>query len=91
MKIETFKHENVLPDGTFSDKLGAVETKGRIVMSATNGGCGSKGCHCSDGHWISIVKPRTEQGTIEGMKVKFDSKAEMNKFLNERDLTNFHL
>ena len=33
MKVETFKHENVLPNGTFADQAGAVEVKGKIVMT----------------------------------------------------------
>ncbi|MFA5300530.1 MAG: hypothetical protein WC389_20275 [Lutibacter sp.] len=60
MKVTTFKHENVNPNGTFKDKRGAVCTDGRISASTPKGNCGLKGCHCSDGHWISIVKPRTE-------------------------------
>lgn len=82
MKIETFKHTNVLPNGTFKTKKGGVETEGRISRSAKNGGCGMKGCHCSDGHWITIIKPRTKKGVVEGIKVKFDNKLEMEAFLD---------
>jgi len=86
MKVETFRHENVLPNGTFAYQAGAVEVKGKIVMSQNNGGCGIDTCHCSDGHWITIVKPRTEEGVVEGMKVNFDDMSEMQKFFDEREL-----
>lgn len=82
MKIESFKHENVLPNGTFSDKSGAVETNGKILMSPPDGGCTIEGCGCSKGHWLTIVKPRTEDGVVEGMTVFFDNFAEMQKSLN---------
>lgn len=86
MKIKTFKHENVLPNGTFANQNGAVEVKGVITMSKKNGGCGLKSCHCSDGHWITIVKPRTDDGVVEGIRVEFDDMTEMQKFFNERKL-----
>jgi len=81
MKIEKFKHENVLPDGTFINKAGEVETNGKILISKNNGSCDLNDCKCSEGHWITIVQPRTKEGIVEGLKVKFDSKVEMQKLL----------
>ena len=86
MKIESFKWEGVKPDGTFENEAGAVETKGKIVMSQDNGGCGIDDCHCSDGHWLTIVNPRTEEGVVEGLKVKFENKSEMDEFFKSCEL-----
>ena len=86
MKIESFKYEGVKPDGTFIKGAGSIHTNGRIVMSETNGGCSLKGCNCSQGHWISIVKPRTEDGVVECVKVSFDNQAEMDLFFMVRNL-----
>jgi hypothetical protein len=86
MKTRTFRHENVLPDGTFSDKAGAVGTKGGIKMSASRGGCGIRTCNCSPGHWISITQPRTEEGIVVGTVINFTDKKEMDKYLNENQL-----
>ena len=86
MKIKTFRHENVLPNGTFADRDGAVEVSGKIVMSQNSGGCGLDTCNCSEGHWITIVKPRTSDGIVEGVSVKFDDMKEMQKLFDEREL-----
>ena len=86
MKIESFKWEGVKADGTFENEAGAVETKGKIVMSQDNGGCGIDTCHCSDGHWLTIVKPRTEDGIVEGLKVKFENKSEMEEFFKSGNI-----
>lgn len=83
MRIETHKYEGVNPNGTFSNGLGgAVVTEGRLTQSARNGGCGLDGCNCSPGHYISITKPRTEDGIVEGITVVFDNQEEMDSFLN---------
>ncbi len=86
MKIEAFKHEGVFPDGTFKNKVGAVNIKGGITFSELNGGCGSEGCHCSDGHWLVITKPRTLHGIVDGVTVAFEDRAEMEKFIHDVDL-----
>ena len=80
MKIETFKHENVLPDGTFSDQPGAVVTGGAVRMSI-NTGCGLPACNCSEGCWITICTPRDDNGTIFGIRAVFDNEVEMQLFL----------
>lgn len=86
MKIRSFRHTGVKPNGTFENEAGAVVTQGRVSMSAVNGGCGAGNCNCSEGHWVSIVKPRTQEGVVEGMTIQFDDQAEMNKFLRGQDL-----
>ncbi len=86
MKIETFKHKGVNQDGTFQDMPGAVQTKGSIVMSQDGGGCDIDGCKCSQGHWLTIVLPRTESGVVQGVTVKFDNYGEMALFLSMRQL-----
>ena len=89
MKTLFFRHEEVKADGTFENKKGAVGTEGGIIMSMTGGGCDIVGCHCSDGHWITIIKPRTEEGTVEGLTVNFEDKAEMEVFFRGLDLIEF--
>lgn len=78
MKVEKFTHENVLPDGTFSDKRGQIGTKGNVIL--VDGGCPLKGCHCSDGHSLTIVSP-LKDGKVEGMIVYFNNRKEMLKYL----------
>lgn len=80
MKINHFKHTGVSPDGKIAGG-GAVTTKGRVSKSAEEGGCGSKGCNCSPGHWISFCLPRTEDGIVEGVSIHFDNKEEMDWFI----------
>ena len=81
MKLRTFTHTGVKPDGTFDDKNGAVGTKGGVSMSQPSGGCGLEGCYCSEEHWLTISMPRTEDGVVMGISVTFDSLDEMNKTL----------
>jgi len=78
MKIEKCKYTNVNPEGIVKDG-GAVEVNGRITMSSGEG-CGLEGCHCSDGVWISITAPRTEDGVVETFAAIFESKEELNNF-----------
>ncbi len=86
MKIETFKHVGVKPNGTFTKgRLGAVTTVGAIRMSKGEG-CGLDTCNCSAGHWIMIAAPRTKKGVVEGIRVTFDNQKEMNKFLKNHEL-----
>ena len=83
MKKNTYRHENVLPDGTFSDRGGAVHTEPTTSMSydSPRGGCGSPHCSCSPGHWISICNGRTDDGVVEGCTFHFDNKDEMDQYL----------
>jgi hypothetical protein len=80
MKISKIKHTGVNPDGTFKDQLGAVHTTEKLIVGKGKG-CGLKGCHCSDGYWITIMTNRTENGVVEGLQVKFDNKEEYQKYL----------
>lgn len=86
MKITAFKHEGVLFDGTFKDKEGVINVNGGIIFSELNGGCGLEGCHCSDGHWLVITKPRTNHGIVDGITVAFEDMEEMTKFINDVEL-----
>jgi len=75
MKIKQFRYENVSPDGTLPNDGGAIGVNGGILNSMLI--CKNPKCHCSDGHWISIIAPRTEDGVVEGIKIEFDSLEEM--------------
>ncbi len=85
MKIEKFVNTGVNKDGIIEGG-GAVITDGGIRMSPPNGGCTIETCSCSEGHWLSIILPRTEDGVVEGVKVKFDSAPEMTQLLGLRTL-----
>lgn len=80
MEMQKIIHENVKRDGTFEDQLGAVETDGCIRIGMDDG-CGLPGCNCSPGYWLTIMLPR-ENGRVEGIKVTFDSKKDMDRYLN---------
>lgn len=75
MKIKKILHKNVLPNGTFSDQSGAVETRGTVRMSKND---------MDDGYWMTIIQPRTEDGIVEGIQVVFDDRTEMDIFLKQR-------
>ena len=78
MKMNHFKHTGVKPDGTFEGRMGAVGTG----LNINHGdGCGSRGCHCSDGYWFLIGIPRTADGVVEGMNVKFEDRQEYETFI----------
>ena len=86
MKLTKLIHKNVLPNGTFSDKSGAVITTGSVRMGKGEG-CSLDGCHCSDGYYITILMP-LKNGKVEGMKVEFENKKEMNVFLKNHLIDN---
>ena len=81
MRIEKFKHENVLPNGTFKNRPGAIEVNGMITLSHFNGGCGLEGCNCSEGHWINVALPRTNKGIVEGITLYLDSREQVLDFI----------
>lgn len=83
MKITKFKHVGVSKDGLVKGG-GAVETEGALRLGRGEG-CGSKDCHCSEGFWLMIAMPRTPKGVVEGITVRFDSKAEMNSYLEAKE------
>lgn len=76
MKITQFIHHNVRGDGRLQNG-GSVVTDGSLVKSVPEGGCGSYGCNCMPGHWISKVLPITPDGAVFGFKATFDSRAEL--------------
>jgi hypothetical protein len=68
MKINHFRHDNVNPEGTFSDRKGAVETKPFIRFSYENT------------FFLSISSGRDQFGTVRGMEIDFDSNEELEAF-----------
>jgi hypothetical protein len=85
-KIETWKHTGVKPDGTFKNEPGAVETTAKTIVSVPRGGCGSPGCNCSPGHWISITKARTSAGVITGKTMHFKSRKDLLEYAKENKI-----
>lgn len=84
MKMESFKHENVMENGVIPYG-GAVYTEKRISFSfpSETGGCGMSNCNCSPGHWCSIGLDRTDDGVVEGIEFKFKSQSELLEFINK--------
>lgn len=82
MRIEKYIHTDI-PD---NKEEAEVEILGGISLSQSDGGCDAKGCNCSPGHWMAIRLPRTDDGTVEGISVYFDSKEEMMKLFDDREL-----
>lgn len=76
MKISYFVHSNVAADGRLPGG-GSVVTKGALVESAPDGGCGLDGCNCSPGHWIAYALPITPGGVVFGFRAIFESRAEL--------------
>ena len=70
MRITTFK---------YTDFVGKKTERG-ASRSATQGGCGTRGCSCSPGHWLSLSLGIID-GVLKGMTINFDNKAEMDEFL----------
>lgn len=79
MKVTFEEMDGINEDGTVISG-GAVGTEEFFRMSRGEG-CGTPGCHCSDGYWISMGT-KVMDGKRKIMKVKFDSLAEMNKFVD---------
>ncbi len=79
MRIRNWKHINVDEKGIIASG-GAVHTEPAIKYSANNGGCGSNGCHCSDGHWICLCNGRdAEKSEVSGTTLHFDDIYEMQQ------------
>jgi hypothetical protein len=83
MVITDVIHENVDENGK-TELGGAVYTNGVIIMSQENGGCSEPTCNCSNGYWITIMKPRTNDGIVSGIKVNFSNKEEYDEFIKNR-------
>lgn len=85
MKVTPFVTRNVAADGKVKSG-GSVHIDGAVILSHEEGGCGLKGCMCSPGYWLTITAPRSKGGEVRGLKVIFDSKAEMLRFFKEKEL-----
>jgi hypothetical protein len=79
MKIEKILHEGVDKNGIIKEG-GAVGVDGDILVGRGQG-CGLPNCHCSEGYWLSLILPRSDKGVVEGVKVVFANKQEMDKYL----------
>ena len=81
MRIKTWEHTGVNKDGTCVDG-GSVGTQGDIRFAKQEGGCGLEHCNCSNGHWMSIVNPRSDDGVVSGVTIHFDSNQQVIHFIN---------
>ena len=85
MKIEKWKYDNVRDNGDCIDDdgniIGNVHVNKIISMSPDSGGCGLKGCHCSDGHWL-MIGFGLHDNQVSGLTVYFDNWGEMQLFLS---------
>lgn len=87
MKVSTFKHTGVLEDGRFINKRGSVHATGGITLCEINGGCGIPTCQtCDPGYWLCVSAPRTRNGIVRGISIKFDSKEEMDLMFKNRGM-----
>lgn len=87
-EVTTYKLKNVSKAGVFEDHSGSIDPSGKIRLSASKGGCGSKGCNCAPGHWINVSLPRTKKGIVRGMNLKFNTRKELNDYLS-KNLKNY--
>lgn len=81
MRIEQWKYEGVDESGKCVDG-GAVEVGGVVRFSHSGGGCGLEGCQCSNGHWLCVSFPRTLDGIVEGVTIRFDNEIQLIKFID---------
>ena len=73
MKIEPFRHSNVAEDGVCKDG-GAVHPVMHVGFSSPTD---------VNDNWICVVSPRTKDGIVEGVTLRFDNNIEMIKFINQ--------
>jgi len=82
MKITHWKHENVSLNGKVKNG-GAVKTDVGIDFSTPDGNCGMDGCHCSDGHWMSICFGyNKKEKSVSGITINFGSRLELEETLD---------
>ena len=86
MKIKSIIYTGVEQNGTLKDGRGAVQTKGIISMSHNQQECGSPSSNSSEEYWLLVLNPITSDGTVDGIKITFDSKFEMYYFLMFREI-----
>lgn len=60
---------------------GSVNLSGGMTFSDPRGGCGTNGCKCSPGWWISISLPVNPGGIVMGYSIQFDNVRDMREFL----------
>lgn len=60
---------------------GSVNMEGGLTLSDPSGGCGSPGCKCSPGWWISIALPADSSGKVKGWSIRFENVLDMRLFL----------
>lgn len=69
MNITRYEYNNVLPNGTFTDRLGAVEVERGVTEFQESGR-----------YYVRVCKG-LKNGTVSGFSVAFDSVAERTEFL----------
>ena len=79
MKVKKILHTGVHEDGGV-DGGGAVVTE-PVVRLGRGQDCGLENCTCSEGYWLFIGLGLND-GQVEGVKVIFDSKEEMDTLLD---------
>ena len=70
MKIDVWKHEGVLPDGTFADRKGAVKTRRGITNGFPD--------------WALFNEGRREDGLMRGVTVYPQSQEEWEELTEAR-------
>ena len=78
MKIEKYFAKNVTKNGKLEDG-GFVITKGAITINREE--------DRPNGYWIAITAPRSLDGTVEGLIVKFTGEKEMDVFFEKQKMT----
>lgn len=81
MNVEEIKYLNVALDGKIGKSNNTIRVNGGIIISHSEGGCGVHGCHCSDGFCVAVLKPRTPDGIVEGLKIRFKDRKEMSLWI----------
>lgn len=82
IKFRWFVHTGVDPDGNVEEG-GNVRVDGAYFQSPPEGGCGSPGCTCSPGHWVTKIFPRTSEGIVAGYTAHFRDRAELERSSRE--------
>jgi hypothetical protein len=82
MKTELITH--IIPiccksDARASEKEETIPHYGRVIMSPL--------IVASDqSHWVKVIRPRDNSGTILGFKLLFDSNMALNQFIESDDI-----
>ena len=76
IQVNWFETCGVAPDGSVEGGA-SVRVDGAVFESSPEGGCGSPGCSCSPGHWITKLFPRTSEGVVAGYTAHFQNRADL--------------